>query len=61
MVVDIGPIERNHGLSYVALSRVRNIRSLLINPFKFKRLGSLRDKPSRNKIYELINALCTDD
>ena len=42
--IDLGKSERTPGLSYVALSRARNIKSLMIEPLSFERLDSLKDK-----------------
>ena len=42
--VDLGKSERSIGLSYVALSRVRNLQSMIIEPMPFERLNCLKDK-----------------
>lgn len=42
--IDVGRSESFDGLSYVALSRVRNMSDLIIEPSTFKRLLSARNK-----------------
>ena len=39
--IDLGKSERSPGLSYVALSRVRNLDSFVIEPMSFERLSSI--------------------
>ena len=39
--VDLGKSERSLGLSYVALSRVRNLEDMIIEPFTFDRLKAI--------------------
>ena len=39
--IDLGKSERSSGLSYVALSRVRNLDSFVIEPMSFERLSSI--------------------
>ena len=40
--VDLGPSEKAAGLTYVALTRVRTISNLVIEPMSYERLGSLK-------------------
>ena len=39
--VDIGKKECFDGLTYVALSRVRNLKDMIIQPFPFERIGNI--------------------
>ena len=41
--VDIGKKESTLGITYVAISRVRNISSLVIEPMTFERLQKIRN------------------
>ena len=41
--IDLGKTERVLGLSYVAISRVRNLESLVIEPMSLQRLQSIKD------------------
>jgi len=38
VVIDLGTIEKCSGMTLVALSRVRNLRRLLLRPFSYERL-----------------------
>ena len=49
--IDIGKKETCLGISYVALSRVRNISSVIIEPVTFDRLSSI--KKSKNLKYRM--------
>ncbi len=49
VVVDLGNNEISMGLSYVALSRVKNIKDMLIEPFCFDRLDKLKHNPMLTK------------
>lgn len=40
--IDIGKSERTAGVSYVAISRVKTLSSLVIEPMTFQRLSSLK-------------------
>ena len=40
--VDIGKSERTVGMSYVALSRVKTLSSLIVEPMSFERLQKIR-------------------
>ena len=40
--VDIGSSEKNLGTTYVAFSRVRRLEDLLLLPFDYKRLKSIK-------------------
>ena len=58
--VDLGKSERSQGLSYVALSRARNLQSIIVEPMSFERLDSLKNKPcvkmrinEENRLYTL--------
>ena len=53
--IDLGPSERAAGLTYVALTRVRNISNLVIEPMTFDRLKSLK-KTSNYKFRVLEEA-----
>lgn len=44
-VIDLGEHEITPGLSFVALSRVRNLTDLLLAPFDYSRLSKLHDLP----------------
>jgi len=44
-VCNLGPSEQHIGLAYVALSRVKNFRDLLVYPFKADRLNSIKNRP----------------
>ena len=41
--VDIGKKESTIGMTYVALSRVRNLSSLIVEPITFERLTSIKE------------------
>lgn len=45
-VVDLGPSEKSLGLSFVALSRFKNINDFIIKPFPFKRLEKIKQSKS---------------
>lgn len=47
--VDIGTTEKVCGLAYVALSRLRKLESVLVKPFSFERLKSVK----QSKLYEM--------
>lgn len=49
--VDLGPSENVAELAYVALSRVRKLTDLVIEPLKFERLQSI-------KKHQIINSDC---
>ena len=40
-VIDLGSTEHSFGLTFVALSRVKHINNLLIQPFPFDRLQKI--------------------
>ena len=50
--VDLGPSEKAAGLTYVALTRVRTISNLVIEPMSYERLGSL--KKTSNYKYRIL-------
>jgi len=43
VVIDIGKKEFTAGLSFVAVSRVREIKDLILKPFDFERLRRIKD------------------
>jgi len=43
VIVDIGNKECFDGLTYVALSRVRNITDMMIEPFPFERISKIKN------------------
>lgn len=43
-VVDIGPSEFALGMTYVALSRVRTLQGLYLEPFSYNRLKKINEK-----------------
>jgi hypothetical protein len=45
-VIDLGSKETQLGLTYVALSRLRHINNLLIQPFTFERLEKIKKSES---------------
>ena len=49
--IDLGKSERVAGLSYVAISRVRNVSNCVIEPMSFERLQSI--KKSTNFLYRI--------
>ena len=49
--IDLGKSERVAGLSYVAISRVRNLSNCVIEPMSFERLQSIRK--STNFLYRI--------
>ena len=53
--VDLGPSENIAGLAYVALSRVRKLSDLVIEPMSFERLHSMK-KTSNYKFHLLEEA-----
>ena len=58
--LDLGPSERSLGMSYVALSRVRSLDSLLIEPLTFDRLkaiGRAKNLQIRKKEEERLQEL----
>ena len=46
VVVDIGKKENMDGLTYVALSRVKRLNDMIIEPFPFERISKLRENKS---------------
>ena len=50
--VDLGPSEKAAGLTYEALTRVRTISTLVIEPMSFERFGSL--KKTSNFKYRIL-------
>lgn len=50
--IDLGPSEKVAGLTYVALSRVRRLSNLVIEPMTFDRLHSI--KKTSNYKYRLV-------
>jgi ATP-dependent DNA helicase PIF1 len=52
VVVDLGRYERSIGQAFVALSRVKNINDLVVEPCDFTRLSRLKDYPSLKKRLE---------
>ena len=51
--IDLGPSEKVAGLTYVALSRVRKISDLVIEPMSFERIQSLKNNSNyRYRILE---------
>lgn len=53
--VDLGPSEKAAGLTYVALTRVRSLSSLIIEPMPYERLTSL--KKSSNYKYRVLEEI----
>ena len=45
-VIDLGKVEYTLGLTYVALSRLRNFKDFLIMPFSLERLEKLNSSSS---------------
>lgn len=41
--IDIGPSEKAAGITYVAISRVRSLKSCIIEPMAFERLTSVKN------------------
>ena len=41
--IDIGPSEKAAGITYVAISRVRSLKSCIIEPMTFERLTSIKN------------------
>jgi len=50
--IDLGNSERSPGLSYVALSRARNLQSIIVEPMSFQRLESLGKSKTLNERVE---------
>ena len=44
--IDIGKKERTLGTTYVAISRARNLASLVIEPMTYDRLSTIKTIPS---------------
>ena len=44
--IDLGKAENVTGMTYVALSRVRNLSDLVIEPLTFERLQALKKSPN---------------
>lgn len=53
--VDLGPSEKAAGLTYVALTRVRSLSNLIIEPMPYERLTSL--KKSSNYKYRVLEEI----
>ncbi len=51
--VNIGKTEKSAGLTYVALSRCRRSKDLIVSPVTFERLTKIKDKPAfKRKVKE---------
>ena len=57
--VDLGKSEISQGLSYVALSRARNLQIIIVEPLSFERLDYLKIKPCVNTRINEENRLYT--
>ena len=45
-IIDLGKSEKSLGLTFVSLSRLKNIKDFLIVPFPFDRLSKIKNSAS---------------
>ena len=45
-MVDLGPSEKTLGLAFVALTRFKNVKHFLIQPFTYSRLQKIKESKS---------------
>ena len=66
VVIDLGKNGRSLGLAFVALSRVKNYKDFLIQPFPLDRLSKIKKSSSlplrveeENRIKKIVNSTLT--